>query len=162
MGVDRTIAWHSFETDELKEMLLTVFEVADGKKMGRKKHTDVHMKLFADCFHKQLHQDVPESNVKQCEEQLSYSLPQAQTAALLIQEEVLKRLRQQHDGGEEGNVAEDVVENLFLATATMHNMTAQQCDREWILLEDSLLGPAHVAKRHGQSQRNRICWMRSS
>ncbi len=34
----------------------------------------------------------------------------------------------------------------FLATAMMHNMTAQRSDREWIPLEDSLLGPAHAAK----------------
>ena len=39
-----------------------------------------------------------------------------------------------------------MVDNLFLATAMMHNMAAENSDREWIPLEDSLLGPAHVAK----------------
>ena len=39
-----------------------------------------------------------------------------------------------------------MVENLFLATAMMHNMAAENKGREWIPLEDSLLGPAHVAK----------------
>ena len=63
-----------------------------------------------------------------------------------MQEEVLKRLRQQHDRGEDGNAEEEVVENLFLATAMMHNMAAENKGREWIPLEDSLLGPAHAAK----------------
>ena len=118
-------------------------EVAEGKKKGPKKHSHVQMKLFDDRFHKQLHQEVPQSSVKLFEEQLSYSLPQAQTAALQMQEEVLKRLRQQHDRGEDGNAEEEVVDNLFLATAMMHNMAADNSDREWIPLEDSLLGPAH-------------------
>ena len=122
MSVDRTIALHNFDTDVLKEMLFRVCEVADGKKKGPKKHANVQMKLFDDRFHEQLHQEVPQSNVKLFEEQLSYSLPQAQTAALQMQEEVLKRLRQQHDRGEDGNAEEEVVENLFLAKAMMHNM----------------------------------------
>ena len=104
------------------------------------------MKLFDDRFHEQLHQEVPQSNVKLFDEQLSYSLPQAQTAALQMQEEVLKRLRQQHDRDEDGNAEKEVVENLFLATAMLHNIAAENRDREWIPLAESLLGPAHVAK----------------
>lgn len=50
------------------------------------------MKIFDDRFHRQLHQEVPESPVKLFQEQMSYSLPQAQTAALQMQDEVLKRL----------------------------------------------------------------------
>ena len=63
-----------------------------------------------------------------------------------MQEEVLKRLRQQHDKGEDGNAEKEVVENLFLATAMMHNMAAENRGREWIPVEDRLLGPAHIAK----------------
>ena len=122
MSVERIVAVHNFDTDVLKEMLLRVREVAAGKKKGLKKHADVQMKLFDDRFHEQLHQEVPQSNVKLFEEQLSYSLPQAQTAALQMQEEVLKRLRQQHDRGEDGNAEEEVVENMFFATAMIHNM----------------------------------------
>ena len=104
------------------------------------------MKLFDDRFHKQLHQEVPESTVTLFKEQVSYSLPQAQAAALQMQEEVLKRLRQQRDEGQEGNVAEEVLDNPFLARAIMHNMSAEESVRVWIPLQDSLLGPAHVAK----------------
>ena len=89
MSVVRTIALHNFDTNVLKEMLSRVCEVADGKNNMPKKHTNVQMKLFDDRFHEQLHQEVPQSNVKLSEEQLSYSLPQAQTAALQMQEEVL-------------------------------------------------------------------------
>ena len=92
---------------------------------------------------------MPQINVKLFEEQLSYSLPQAQTAALQMQEEVLKKLRQQHDRGEGGNAEEEVVENLFFATAMMHNMAAENRGREWISPEDSLLGPAQVDDREG-------------
>ena len=146
MSVDRTIALHSFEADVLKEMMLRVTEVAEGKKKGRTKHADVQMKLFDDRFHQQLHQEVPQSNAKLFEQQVSYSLPQAQAAALLFQEEVLKKLRQQRDEGEDQHASEDVVENVLLAEAMSHNSAAERSDREWIPLEDSLLGPAHVAK----------------
>ena len=61
---------HNFDTDVLKEMLLRVREVADGKKKGPKKHADVQVKLFDDRFHEQLHQEVPQSNVKLFDEQL--------------------------------------------------------------------------------------------
>ena len=87
---------------------------------------------------------MPQSNVKLLDEQLSYSLPQAQTAALQMQEEV--RLRQQHDRDEDGNAEKEVVENLFLATAMMHNIAAENRDREWIPLADSLFGLAHAAR----------------
>ena len=145
-SVERTIALHNFDMEELKEMLFRVREVAEGKKKGRKKHTDVQMKLFDDRFHRQLHQEVPESTVKLFEEQMSYSVPQAQAAALQMQEEVLKRLRRQRDEGQEGNAAEEVLDNPFLATAMMHNMSTEEGDRQWIPLPDILLGPAHVAK----------------
>ena len=146
MSVERIVAVHNFDAEVLKEMLLRVREVADGNKKGLKKHADVQMKLFDDRFHEQLHQEVPQSNVKLFDEQLSYSLPQTQTAALQMQEEVLKRLRQQHDRDEDGNAEKEVVENLFLATAMLHNIAAENRDREWIPLAESLLGPAHVAK----------------
>ena len=37
-SVERTIAVHSFETEELRSMLCRVHEVAEGKKKGRKIH----------------------------------------------------------------------------------------------------------------------------
>ena len=58
-SVERTIALHNFDMEELREMLFRVREISEGKKKGRKKHTDVQMKLFDDHFHKQLHQEVP-------------------------------------------------------------------------------------------------------
>ena len=51
MSVERTVAVHNFDTDVLKEMLLRIREVADGKKKGLKKHADMQMKLFDDRFH---------------------------------------------------------------------------------------------------------------
>ena len=127
------------------------------------------MKLFDDRFHQQLHQEVPQSNVKLFEEQVSYSLPQAQAAALLFQEEVLKKLRQQRDEGEDQHASEDVVENVLLAEAMSHNSAAERSDREWIPLEDSLLGPAHVAKllirqvqENGRHQKGSIGSMRNN
>ena len=38
MSVERIVAVHNFDTDVLKEMLLRVREVADGKNKGPKKH----------------------------------------------------------------------------------------------------------------------------
>ena len=38
-SVERTIALHNFDLEEIKEMLFRVREVAEGKKKGREKNT---------------------------------------------------------------------------------------------------------------------------
>ena len=81
MSVDRNIALHSFGTEELKEMVLRVCEVADGKKGVVKAHRRA-TEAFRYRLHKKFHQEVPESHLKLFEEQLSYSLPQTETEAI--------------------------------------------------------------------------------
>ena len=111
------------------------------------------MKLFDDRFHRSLHKAVPASSVKLFEEQLSYTLPQAQTAALEMQEEIIKRVRQQREEGEEVKEAEDD----FLTSAVSHNLRRSEGHREWVPVEEALRGPAHIAKlliRRAQEKRS--------
>ena len=114
------------------------------------------MKLFDDRFHQGLHEAVPASSVKLFEEQLSYTLPQARPAALMMQEEIIKRVRQQQEEGEKAEEAEEAPLDDFLASAVLHNLRMSEGHREWVPLQEALLGPAHVAKlliRRAQEKR---------
>ena len=104
-------------------MLLRVDEVAEGEKKGRKKISNVQMKIFDDCFHDALHAQVPASNVKLFDEQLSYTMPQVQTAALEQQEEILRRIRQQSEEGEAAQDMQDALGDDFLSAAVLHNQS---------------------------------------
>ena len=80
------------------------------------------MKLFDDRFHAVLHEPVRPSNVKLFEEQLAYSQPQAQTAALQMQDEILKRPREQQEDRAAANDLDDMSQEGFLAQAVLHNL----------------------------------------
>ena len=115
------------------------------------------MKIFDDCFHDALHAEVPASNVKLFDEQLSYTMPQVQTTALEQQAEILRRIRQQSEEGEAAKDMHDALGDDFLSAAVLHNQPLCEGHREWIPLQEALVGPAHVAKlliRRAQDKRS--------
>jgi len=139
---ERTEPVHTFDVKELSSMLTRQSEVAAGKKKGRKKHTDVQMKVFDDRFHDALNTPVRQSPVKLYEVQLAYTNAQAQAAALKTQDAILQQLRaEQPDIDAAGADPKDFVE-----AAVLHNLRKQNATRQWIDLDDALRGPAHVAK----------------
>ena len=135
----RSEAW--LNHPELVSLLAREEEVAAAQKKGRKKTSNVQMKLFDDAFHSALHTAVPTNDVLLSEEQLGFSgarFPQV-AAMLQYQDAVMQQMKKDQPDVTE---PEDITRE-----AVLHNLQQlQQPGRSIVDLPDALRGPAHVAK----------------
>ena len=154
-SAERVKPCHIFAVDVLNSILTRDSEVAAAKKKGRKKHADVQMKVFDDRFHTVLHTPVRPNSVNLQDVQLAFTHPQALTAALQVQDEILKQMRSdQPDVNINTNDGESP--DIF-QSAVLHNLQQQKKTCQWIDLDEALQGPAHVAKvliQRGQDKRS--------
>ena len=102
------------------------------------------MKIFDDLFHEALNTPVQQNNVKLQDVQLGYTHPQALSAALQIQDEILKQMRNNQPDIHSTTTDDDTQD--FIKTAVLHNLQHPEQKREWITLDEALQGPTHVAK----------------
>ena len=135
---------HVFNVDVLNQILTREGEITAASKKGRKKDADKQMKLFDDRFHALLHTAVCPNSVNLHDVQLAYTHPQALSAALQVQDQILKQMRS--DQPDVKNTTDGGDAPDFAQRALLHNLRQKDETREWIPLDAALQGPAHVAK----------------